>query len=102
MARKPKNRVNVYIRSDKLGIASQIENFSAFLDICLEQAPDIMAWAILNRADPKKYHARAKIEDVVGEFNEKFPMDPNNPLTEVTQKRQGVWPKNSPKKPELW
>lgn len=62
-----------------------IENFSGFIQICMDQAPDIMAWAILNKHDPKKYHPRAKIEDVVGEFNEKFPLDP------LTQKRQGTW-----------
>lgn len=89
-------RTTVWIPARHLQIHKDIENFSGFIQICMEQAPDIMAWAILNKHDPKKYHPRKKIEDVVDDFNKEFPLD------ELTQKRQGTWPKNSPPKQELW
>ncbi len=92
--KKPSSRVNIYIPNDLLPLARQIENFSAFVQISLEQAPDIMTWAILHDADPKKYHARAKMKDVVGKFNEKYPQDP------LTQKRLGKWQTNSQKLPK--
>jgi hypothetical protein len=88
-------RVGIYLPPQSLQIADQIENLSGFVQICLEQAPDIMAWAILNRADPKKYHARKKMDEVVEEYNEKFPLDP------LTQKRQGKWQDPSQKLPDV-
>lgn len=87
-------RRHVYLPPKYLDMADQIENLSGFLQICLDQAPDIMAWAILNRHDPKKYHPRKKMEEVVEEFNEKFPLNP------LTQKRQGKWRDPSVKIPD--
>jgi len=55
-----------------------------------------MAWAILKDYDPKKYNTGKVVEDVIDEFNEKYPQDP------LTQKRNGEWRKNSANKPELW
>ena len=91
----------MYIPTKQLEIARQIENFSAFVQICIDQAPDIMAWAILNKSDPKKYHARKKLEDVIEDFNEEFPMDPDNPLTKINKERQGTWQTSSPKIPDV-
>lgn len=88
-------RINVWVRPAHLARHAEIENFSAFIQICLEQAPDIMAFALLHKVDPKKYHYRAKMEDVIDEFNEAYPLDP------LTQKRQGKWPTNSPKLPDV-
>lgn len=88
-------RVHVYLPPHHLEIAGQIENLSGFLQICLDQASDIMAWAILNKADPKKYHARKKLNEVIDEYNEKFPLDP------LTQKRQGKWQDPSQKIPDV-
>lgn len=93
--KKPSNRVNIYIPTAMLPMARDIENFSAFVQICLEQAPDIMAFAILHDIDPKKYHHnRYKIENVVEKFNDKYPLDP------LTQKRLGKWQASSPKIPD--
>ena len=67
--------------------------------MALDDAIGIMTIALLRKADPKKYpHIDKKIEDVVPEFNEEFPLD------ELTAKRLGKtkWPKNSPRKRELW
>lgn len=92
----PGKRVNVWIPERQLKTAVQIENLSNFLQIALDIAPDIMAWAILRDVDPKKYNTGRQLEDVLDDFNKKYPQN------ELTQKRQGTWPNNSPKKPELW
>lgn len=93
--KKPSVRANVYIPETHLPIAREIENFSAFVQICLEQAEDIMAFAILHNIDPKKYHHnRYKLENTVEQFNEKYPLDP------LTQKRQGKWQEPSAKLPD--
>jgi hypothetical protein len=76
--------------------AVQIDNLSSFLQIALDNAADIMAWAILRDVRPQKYNTGRKIETVIDEFNEKYPQN------ELTQKRQGTWPKNSQSKQELW
>jgi hypothetical protein len=55
-----------------------------------------MAWAILKDYDSKKYNTGRQLDDVIDNFNEKYPQN------ELTQKRQGTWPKNSKKKQELW
>jgi len=89
-------RVNVYIPPGLLEMHGLIENFSAFVQIALEQAPDIMAFAILHEKDPKKYHYRRTIDEVIDQFNEQYPQD------ELTQKRNGTWPKNSQPTQELW
>lgn len=94
--KKKGKRVNVWIPERQLKVASQIDNLSNFVQIALDAAPDIMAWAILKDYDPKKYNTGRQLEDVVDQFNEKYPQN------ELTQKRQGTWPKNSKKKQELW
>lgn len=94
--KKKGKRVNVWIPERQLKVASQIDNLSNFFQICLDAAPDIMAWAILKDYDPKKYNTGKVVEDVIDEFNEKYPQNP------LTQKRTGEWPKNSPSKQELW
>lgn len=92
----PGKRVNVWIPEKQLKTAVQIENLSNFIQIALDNAADIMAWAILRNADPKVYKENHKLEDVIEPFNEKYPQN------ELTQKRTAEWPKNSPQKPELW
>ena len=100
--KKPSNRANVYIPTELLPLARQIDNFSAFIQICLEQAPDIMAFAILHEKDPKKYHYRRKMEDVIDHFNERYPLDPRNKLTPIIKQRQGEeWQTNSQKIPDV-
>lgn len=88
-------RVHLWIPGRQLKVASQIDNVSKFMQICLDNAPDIMAWAILNDVDPDTYHATNKMEDVVDKFNEKYPQN------ELTQKRNGTWHELSPKLPDL-
>ena len=93
--KKPSSRANVYIPENLLPLARNIENFSAFVQICLMQAPDIMAYAILHDVDPSKYRLpRNDLKDVVDDFNEKYP------LNELTQKRNGTWQGPSQKIPE--
>ena len=94
--RKKSKRINIYLPEPQLKVAAQIDNFSKFVQICCDLAPDIMTWSILKGYDPKKYNTNRKLEDVVGKFNENYPQN------ELTQKRQGTWPKNSEKKQELW
>lgn len=90
-------RVNIWIPGKQLAIAKQIENLSQFFQLSLDQAPGIMAWAILHDKHPEKYPLNTKkLEDVVDEFNEKYPLDP------LTQKRQGKWQQPSQPKQEIW
>lgn len=85
----PGKRVNIYILQRQLKTAEQIDNLSAFVQIALDNAPDIMAWAILKDYDPKKYNTGDKLEDSLEAFNNKYPQDP------LTQKRTGKWPNRS-------
>lgn len=94
--KKASKRTHIYIPDRQMKTAVQIENLSKFVQIALDNAADIMAWAILRGYDPTKYNTGRKIEDVVDEFNEKYP------LNDLTLKRQGKWPKNSVTKPDLW
>lgn len=88
-------RVCLWIPGRQLKVASQIDNVSAFLQLALDNAPDIMAWAILSGVDPEVYHSHNKLEDVIDKFNIKYPQN------ELTQKRQGTWHENSPKLPDV-
>lgn len=85
----PGKRVNIYILQRHVETAEQIDNLSAFVQIALDQAADIMAWAMLKEYDPKKYNTDRKLEDQIDDFNQKYPQDP------LTQKRTGKWPKRS-------
>lgn len=76
--------------------AIQIDNLSKFMQIALDNAADIMAWAILKEYDPTQYNIGRKVEEIAPQFNEKYPQNP------LTQKRTGKWPKNSAPKQELW
>lgn len=92
-------RISAWIPSRNRKIFDEIENKSAFIQLALDNAIDIMAWDILKRADPEKYHInRAKPdEQIIEEFNVLNPLDP------LTAKRKGKsWHKNSAKKQELW
>ena len=94
----PGKRVNVYIPAKQLKIAVQIDNLSQFFQIALDNAPDIMAYAILRKEAPERFETHRKIDDYVDDFNRLYP--PN----ELTQKRidKNEWPKNSPNQPEAW
>lgn len=94
--KKKGKRVNLWIPDRQMKTAVQIDNLSAFFQLALDAASDIMAWAILQKEDPEKYDTKRQLEDYIDEFNEKYPQN------ELTQKRTGEWHKNSPKKPELW
>ncbi len=94
--KKKGKRVNLWIPDKQMEMAAQIDNLSSFLQIALDNAVDIMAWAILRDIQPQKYNTGRKLEDVIDNFNEKYPQN------ELTQKRTGKWPKNSPNKQELW
>lgn len=72
----PGRRVNAWITEKQMPILSQIENQSKFFQLALDNAVGIMAWAIMKERAPHAYYDTEKIEDVVGEYNEKFPLDP--------------------------
>lgn len=88
-------RVNVWIPAPQIETAVQIENLSSFIQIALDNAADIMTWAILRNVDPKKYNTGRKLDTVIDDFNAKYPLDP------LTQRRQNKWPKPSAKLPEI-
>lgn len=87
-------RVNIYLPKKQRKVAVQIDNLSNFFQICLDIAPDIMAWAMLREHDPKKYHDLHTMDKVKDEFNKKYPLDA------ATAKRLGKWQDNSPKLPD--
>lgn len=89
-------KVTIWLPPKQLKVAKQIDNLSNFVQIALDQAPNIMAWAMLVEADPKKFKNVHDIEEFKDEFNSKYPQN------ELTQKRTKKWPKNSPSKQELW
>lgn len=79
----------------------EIENKSAFLQLCIDNAIDIMAWDILKKMDAKTYHVEHKqpVEEILADFNKNHPLDP------LTAKRKGKsteWLKSSPNEQELW
>ena len=78
-----------------------LENNSAFVQLCLDNAVDIMTWAILKKERPDLYKGTGDgktPEEVIPQFNKYYPLDP------LTAKRIGkeTWPQNSPSKQELW
>lgn len=88
-------RINVWVPPAQIERVEEIENVSRFFQLCLDNAGSIMAWAILRGVDPKKYQPMSEFEDVIDEFNEKYPLDP------LTQKRQGKWRTPSQKLPDV-
>ena len=91
---KKKHRINVYLRDPQIKMASQIDNYSAFVQIATDNAIDIMAWAILKQYNPKKYHIEHDKKKVIAEFNKKFPKDP------LFNKKE-LWQTNSPNLPDV-
>lgn len=69
-------RISAWLPPKQRATAAQIENLSKFFQICLDHAPDIMAWAILREVQPETYDSGRKLENVLDEFNEKYPLDP--------------------------
>ena len=86
----------IYLDDAHMKIANTIENLSGFVRIALDQAAGIMAWDMIHKSDPDKYPKDTeKLEDVIDDFNKKYPA------------RKGAYKKckaetNSQKKPELW
>lgn len=98
--KKPKEgggkRVTVYLKGRSLDMARQIDNLSAFVQLALDQAPGVMTWAILKERQPEKYYDTVKLDDVLPEFNEAYPLDP------LTAARKQKWQQNSAQPRELW
>lgn len=103
----PKHPKPKHLRSSVVGasigpkhrkIWDQIENKSAFLQLCLEGASSIMAWAILRDRDPDKYPEPKHPPDTLQKFNERFP---SNDLTKIRRGKKPS-PENSKNPPELW
>lgn len=88
-------RVNIWVPPAQLQMAEDIENLSRFFQLCLDNATEFMAWFILKEIDPKKFRNMREYDGVVKDFNKKYPLDP------LTAKRQGKWPTNSPKLPDV-
>lgn len=73
----------------------EIENKSAFIQMALRQAPSIMAWAILQDMDDKKFPTPNHPPDTLEVFNERFPLD------KLTAKRKQLSHKNSQNLPDV-
>lgn len=97
--KKKGKRVCLWIPATQMKTAAEISNLSNFLQIALDNAADIMTWAILKDVQPKRFDTGRKMEDVVDDFNKKYPP---NALTQKRIEKQQQWPKNSPKQPDLW
>lgn len=89
-------RISIWLPPKQLKVANQIDNLSNFVQMALDVAPDIMAWAMLKEYDPKKFDTGKKLDDVVDDFNKKYPQNA------LTQGRKGKWQKNYQNLPELW
>jgi hypothetical protein len=81
----PGRRISAWVRSRNFKMWDDIENKSAFLQLCIDNAVDIMAWDILKKSDPDIYHVEHQqpVEEIVAQFNE------NHPLNDLTLKRKG-------------
>lgn len=97
-------RVNLWVPERLLDRYYSIENHSKFLQTALESAFGIMTFAILKQRAPEQYYEAGKWEEVVDEFNEKFPLDPltkqrmeHNERVERAQSGDSSQPN-----PELW
>ena len=92
-------RVLIYLPYRYWKMSKDIENLSAFVQLCLDDAAGIMAFNILHQMDPKKYPHTSTMKEVKNTYNETFP------LPELVKRRinkETICPKNSPSKPELW
>lgn len=69
-------RVNILLSPDVLNIYDQLSNKSQFFRIALTHAVSVMALAELAERDPRLYLDPTPLEDVIGDFNAKHPMDP--------------------------
>lgn len=76
-------------------ILKEIENKSQFFQLALDDAAGLMSWALIKKQQKLKEPDKLTPE-LIAEYNDAFPVD------ELTAKRQNKWPRNSPKKPELW
>ncbi|RTL04848.1 hypothetical protein EKK58_09495 [Candidatus Dependentiae bacterium] len=94
---KPKKvgiRTTIWIPGKHVDLWNKIENKSGFVQIAMSDAVGVMMWAIMKKGNPKEHHRAVDdldIDDVLPEFNKKFPLD------ELTQRRQNKWHKHSPR-----
>lgn len=96
--KKKGKRVNIWIPDRQMQRAKDIDNLSNFIQIALDNAIDIMTWALLKKYDPKKYNIvrQETDEEIFDEFNK------NYPTNELTAKRLNKeWHKPSQKLPDV-
>ena len=92
-------RATIWIQPRHRKLWKELENKGGFVNTALDDAVGVMTMAILRKENPDKYTIKKKkAEDLLPEFNEKFPLDP------LTAKRMGkkTWQENSQPPPELW
>lgn len=94
--KKKGKRVNIWIPEKQLKIAADIDNLSSFVQLALDQAPSIMAWAILKQKYPEKYYENKKFEDHIDAFNDIYPKN------ELTKLRDPEWNKTYRNNQEIW
>lgn len=86
-------RKQIVLPNRQREIVDGIDNFSAFVQLAVDNAAGIMAWDAIKRQ--KGVEDQEKIEDELPGFNAAHPQ---NDLT-----KQRIKPsENSPSKPELW
>ncbi len=71
-----------------------LENKSAFLEICLNDMVQILAWHEMKIADPETYHntATVPLEELAVEFNKKYKNNKMNRAKKgLIKKENGKW-----------
>jgi hypothetical protein len=93
---KPGKRVNIWLPSKYFKLVSQLDNFSKFVQISLDQAEGVIAFDIIKKR--KGYQNKPPTQEALDEFNALHPLDP------LTQKRTGKCrnTQNSRKNHVLW
>lgn len=75
-------RVSIYLDGPALDVWELIENRSLFVQIALDQAAGIMAWAIMKKEHGyREPAATPKLQEILPEYNHTYPLD------ELTEKR---------------
>lgn len=98
-------RVNIWIPKRYRKSWDELENKSAFVQLCLDDMIGIMMWAILKKEDPEKYHRKTDDNPpphLTENFNKAYPLDPMTKKRMQKGKKQ-TWPQTpSPNRQELW
>lgn len=96
--------MNVWLPPRYLKDWDELENKSAFLQLCIDDMIGIMAWGILKKTDPEKYTRpidKNPPKNLKQDFNKAYPLDP---LTKkrIQKGKTDECKTPSPNRQELW